>query len=162
MSRIRSQAHDESGQALVEFALVLPVLLVVLLGMLDFGKAFNYWIDATHLTAEGARYAAVNRKPDPGSGTSLQQQLLDGADTAELRGGGSTSLPAAAQICISFPAGTSNPGDPVQVRMSFEYHWLGFLSPDNARGPGLTTKTVTSTSTMRLEATPTNYSAGCT
>lgn len=157
MSRIRSHANDESGQALVEFALVLPVLLVVLLGMLDFGKAFNYWIDATHLTAEGARYAAVNRLPTPGSGTPLQQQLLGQGNTSELRSGGSDSMPTAAQVCISFPNGTSNPGDPVQVSMTFEYHWMAFLGTK----VGLTTKSVTSTSTMRLEATPTNYSAGC-
>ena len=56
---------NESGQALPEFALVLPLLLVLLFGMLDFGKAFNYWIDTTQITSEGARYAAVNRKPDP-------------------------------------------------------------------------------------------------
>jgi hypothetical protein len=143
---------------MVEFALVLPVLLVVLLGMLDFGKAFNYWMDTTHITAEGARYAAVNRKPDPGSGTSLQQQLRDQADTAELRGGGSASLPTPAQVCISFPNGTHNPGDPVEVRMTFTYHWLAFLGSN----VGITTKTVTSTSTMRLEAIPTNYTAACT
>ena len=41
----------EEGTALVEFALVLPVLLLLLLGVLDFGKAYNYWIDTTHLSA---------------------------------------------------------------------------------------------------------------
>jgi Flp pilus assembly protein TadG len=60
----------ESGAVLVEFVLVLPLLLVLLFGMLDFGKAFNYWIDETHLANEGARFAAVNKNPDrrtPGS-----------------------------------------------------------------------------------------------
>ena len=38
---------DESGQALVEFALVLPLLLLLVLGMVDFGKAYNYWNDVT-------------------------------------------------------------------------------------------------------------------
>ena len=157
MSRIRSHANDETGQALVEFALVLPVLLIVLLGMLDFGKAFNYWMDTTQIAAEGARYAAVNRKPAPGDAATLQQQLLSQADTTELRDGGSASLPTAAEVCISFPNGTSNPGDPVQVSMTFTYQWLAFLG-SNA---GLTTKTVSAKSTMRLEAIPTNYSAAC-
>ena len=142
---------------MVEFALVLPVLLVVLLGVLDFGKVFNYWQDATHISAEGARYAAVNRKPDPGNADSLQQQLREQADTAELRGGGTASIPTAAEVCISFPNGTSNPGDPVEVSMTFEYHWLAFLGSE----VGLTTKTITATSTMRLEAIPTNYTAEC-
>ena len=43
----------------MEFALVLPLLLLILIGMLDFGKIFNYWIDETHLANEGARYAVV-------------------------------------------------------------------------------------------------------
>jgi TadE-like protein len=157
VKRIRSHAKDETGQALVEFALVLPVLLVLLLGMLDFGKAFNYWMDATHISAEGARYAAVNRKPAPGNAASLQQQLRDQADTAELRSGGTASLPSPSQVCISFPNGTSKPGDPVEVKMTFTYHWLGFLGSH----VGVTTKTVTAKSTMRLEAIPTNYSAAC-
>ena len=56
--------RNEDGAALVEFVLVLPLLLLLLIGMLDLGKAFNYWIDETHLANEGARYAAVNKNPD--------------------------------------------------------------------------------------------------
>jgi hypothetical protein len=41
--------------------------------------------------------------------------------------------------------------------MTFEYHWLAFLGSQ----VGLTTKTITATSTMRLEAAPTNYTAEC-
>src|SRR5437867_1360914 len=50
---------DTRGTALAELALVLPLLLVLIMGMLDFGKAFNEWIDETHLANEGARLAAV-------------------------------------------------------------------------------------------------------
>ena len=148
---------DESGQALPEFALVLPLLLVLLLGMLDFGKAFNYWIDTTQIASEGARFAAVNRKPDPLSALSLQQQLRGQGNTAELRDGGSDNVATPAQVCVEFPNGTSNPGDPVRMTMTFTYHWLPFLGSE----VGLADTTVTSAATMRLEATPTNYSAGC-
>src|SRR5215210_4185151 len=58
---------DESGAVLIEFVLLLPLLLVLLFGMLDFGKAYNYWIDETHLANEGARFAAVNKNPGPGA-----------------------------------------------------------------------------------------------
>jgi Flp pilus assembly protein TadG len=157
LSRIRSHTAGESGQALIEFALVLPILLVILLGMLDFGKVFNYWNDTTHITAEGARFAAVDRKPSPTGTGSLQQQLHDQVETTELQSGGSDSLPAAAQVCISFPNGTSNPGDPVRVTMTFEYHWLAFITAQT----DLLSKTVSSSSTMRLETFPTHYVAGC-
>src|SRR5438093_13771461 len=110
---------DERGQALVEFALVIPILLLVLFSVIHFGKAINYWNDATHLTAEGARYAAVNRKPLPGSAQSLQAQVLGQADASELRSGGTGTMPSSAQVCVDFPSGTSNVGDPVRVRMTF-------------------------------------------
>jgi hypothetical protein len=157
MSRTRSLTTDESGQALPEFALVLPILLVVLFAMLDFGKAFNYWIDATHISAEGARYAVVDRKPNPANALSLQEQLRGQGNTPELRAGGTSSIASASQVCVDFPNGTSKPGDPVRVRMSFTYHWLPFLGSKI----GLTETTIDSTATMRLEAFPTNYGAGC-
>jgi Flp pilus assembly protein TadG len=151
----RRTPHDaEAGVSLVEFALVLPLLLVLLLGMLDFGKAFNYWIDETHLANEGARWAVVNK--NPGSGT-LQDYIREQANTPELRNGGTSSLPSPLQICISFPNGTSNVGDPVHVTASATYNWLPFLG---AR-LGITQTTITGSSTMRLEAQPTNYGAGC-
>jgi Flp pilus assembly protein TadG len=150
-----SLLRRDDGQALVEIALVLPVLLVVLFGMLHFGKVFNYWNDATHLTAEAARFAAVNRKPDPANSASLQEQIRGQADADELRNGGTDSVAAPATVCVDFPAGTSNVGDPVRVRMTFSYRWMPFLR----LVPGAST--ITSTTVMRLEAPPTTYSAGC-
>jgi Flp pilus assembly protein TadG len=144
---------DERGVALVEFALVAPLLFVILFGMLDFGRAFNYWIDSTHLANEGARWAVVNK--NPGSGT-LQQYIQQQADTGELKSGGSAALPDPLRVCIDFPSG-GTVGQPVVVTASVTYHWLPFLS-DHI---GTLATTVTGSSTMRLEAVPTNYSAGC-
>lgn len=158
MSSIRSLIKDERGQALVEFALVLPLLLLLIFGMLDFGKAFNYWSDATHLTAEGARFAAVNRKPDPADARSLQLQILDQADTAELRNGGGSSVTAPAEVCVEFPNNAQAFGDPVKVSMTFTYTFIPFIG----NTVGFLTRTVSATSVMRIEAPPTNYSAGCT
>ena len=150
----RSLHRCESGVALVEFALVLPLLLVILFGMLDFGKAFNYWIDETHLANEAARWAVVNK--NPGGGT-LQEYIQQQADTPELRNGGTSSVPAPLQICISFPNGSANVGDPVHVTASSTYNWLPLIG----NRIGITQTTITGSATMRLEAIPTNYGAGC-
>jgi len=165
MPAFRTLIHNEEGQALAEFALVLPVLILVLFGMIEFGRGFNYWNDATHISAEGARFAVVNRKPDPTNASSLQTQLRDQADTTELRGGGSSALPAPAEVCVDFPNGTSNIGDPVRVTMRFTYNWLPALDTvtkliDSKKGFPATT-TFTSSSIMRIEVPPTNYGAGC-
>jgi hypothetical protein len=47
--RRRLRLRDESGAALVEFALILPVFALILFGALDLGKAYNYWIDENAL-----------------------------------------------------------------------------------------------------------------
>ena len=154
----------ESGVALIEFALVAPILLVILLGMLDFGKAFNYWIDETHLASAGARWAVVNTAPgtcpDGTTPTSLQAYIQCQADTGELRTGGTSSVPDRARVCISFPpvAGHSSPliGDPVTVSVSVDYNWLPLISEDIS----VVSTSITGSATMRLEAPPT-YTAGC-
>lgn len=51
---------DENGQSLVEFALVVPVLLLFLLGIVEFGWLFNAKISLTSAAREGARVAAVS------------------------------------------------------------------------------------------------------
>jgi Flp pilus assembly protein TadG len=156
---------DESGVALVEFALVAPILLVILLAVLDFGKAFNYWIDETQLASAGARWAVVNAAPGQcadgvTTATTLQQYIQCQADTRELRTGGTSSIPNRARVCISFPpvVGHSSPliGDPVRVTVTAAYSWLPLIS----QKVSVASTTITGQSTMRLEAKPT-YSAGC-
>jgi len=148
--------RDQRGAALVEFTLVLPVLLLVLIGMLEFGRVFNYWIDETHLANVAARFAAVDRNPGPGG--TLQESVQGQADTDELRNGGTASVPAGAEVCIEFPDGTSGVGDPVEATVSVDYNWMPFIG--DAMG-GVTTTTLTGSATMRLEAEPSEYSEGC-
>ena len=148
-SRRPSLARD-SGVALVEFALIAPVLFLVLFAILDFGRALNYWQDSTHLTAEGARYAAVNKNPGTG-GQTLQQYLQAQADSAELKNG-SNSVTTPLKIRVSFPnGGTPAVGDPVKVTACFKFKWLPILN--------LVETKITADSTMRLETAPNQYSA---
>jgi hypothetical protein len=51
--------HDRSGQALVELALVLPVILLILVGMLEFARAWNLHQTMTDAVREGARRAVL-------------------------------------------------------------------------------------------------------
>ena len=85
----RRTAPDESGVALIEFVLVLPLVLLLLFAMIDFGKAFNYWNDETHLANEAARYAVVNKNPFNGT-PNLEDAIRKQADSAELRKGCNT------------------------------------------------------------------------
>src|SRR6266566_856783 len=63
MNKMAKRAHmrDEKGQTMVEFTLVLPVLLVVLFGIIQFGIVFSNYIALTDAVRAGARTAAVSR-----------------------------------------------------------------------------------------------------
>jgi hypothetical protein len=63
MSR-RAARNGERGQALVEFALILPILLILLLGILDFGRAVAAYNSVSNGARSGARVAIVNQDLD--------------------------------------------------------------------------------------------------
>jgi len=134
---------------MTEFALVAPVFMLIVVGMLLFGRAFFYWIETNHLASETARWAVVDRNPY--SGMTLQKGALMAGQTQEFAN--------AAKVCIDFPeqASPTDPlevGDPVRVKVQEAFQifggWKIYL-----RG----------TSTMQIErltnnTSPANYSAG--
>lgn len=56
---LRHPRQTEVGQSLVEFSLVLPIFLVMIFALVDFGRAFYAWMIVTQAAREGARAAAV-------------------------------------------------------------------------------------------------------
>lgn len=61
VSRAEGRQQPEGGVALVEFAMVLPLLLVLVFGIIDFGRAFQTWITLTNAAREGARLGTVSQ-----------------------------------------------------------------------------------------------------
>jgi Flp pilus assembly protein TadG len=53
-------SREQSGAAMVEMAIALPLFLILLLGFVDFGYAFNQWNEASKAAEVGARLAAVS------------------------------------------------------------------------------------------------------
>ena len=157
----RSQHRRQSGSVTVEFALILPLLVLLIVMVIDFGRAYNYWIDTTHLASEGARLAAVGKAP----GGDLADYIKQQANTAELRDGGSDSVPGALVVCLTYPdpdgGSTDNPtprtGDPVKVSVSSEYNWIPLVGDEF----DLSGAKISSSSTHRLE-TNDPLEDGCT
>ncbi|MFF1828831.1 TadE/TadG family type IV pilus assembly protein [Paenarthrobacter sp. NPDC058040] len=54
--------RNERGAVAVEMAILLPVLLLILVGIVEFGRALNVQVSLTQAAREGARYAAVHYK----------------------------------------------------------------------------------------------------
>jgi Flp pilus assembly protein TadG len=146
--------HAQDGQALVEFALILPVLLAAVVGLLVFSRAMNYNEQATHLANEAARYAAVGQVP--ADATSTLGAWVRSQAVGELKSG-TGSISGLPQVCVSYPNGTANIGDPVQITMSFNWKWLPVLHLSVASTP------ISESTAMRLEApaSGTFYATGC-
>jgi Flp pilus assembly protein TadG len=140
--------REQRGTALVEFALIAPLLFLLIFGVVDFGRALDYYNQVTQLAGQGARAAAVNRAPD---GTALsnsnlyeiQQQLVTKyTKQPELQKG--------IVACITHVP--SGPGDYVTVRVSYDFHFLPLLSAAT-HALGGTLKLV-ATETQRAETAP--------
>jgi hypothetical protein len=65
--------RKSSGQSLVEFAIVVPVILTVLLMAVDFGRVYLGWVDLTNVARIGANFAAANPDAWQGSGDTAVQ-----------------------------------------------------------------------------------------
>jgi Flp pilus assembly protein TadG len=149
---------SESGIALIEFALVLPFLLLVIFGMIDLGKAVSYWNDETHLANQAARYASVNGCPAACGGSTINTYVLNTASTAELKNNATFAI-AFADSNGKFPgetgynSGSLAPqnhcaGQSVRVTVAYPYNLLSFVSSRiNFIGP----ITIRASSTQRIE-----------
>ena len=145
----------ESGQAAVEFAMLLPFLCALVLLLIDFGKAMGYWINATQVANEGARYASVNA-PGP-----TIQQYIDEALFPELKTNTSPNVGphAAAQVSICLPDG-SDPGGRVTVKVSSAYRLT--VLPFLGGAFTLANIPINTSATMRLEKKATFTELNCT
>ena len=73
----RPLARRDSGAAAVEFAIMLPLLLLILFGIIDFGRALNAQVTITQAAREGARLTALNQ-PNVTSRTQAAATGLSG------------------------------------------------------------------------------------
>jgi Flp pilus assembly protein TadG len=148
--RLAALRHGQRGQALVEFALVLPILLLIVIGIFDFGQALNYYNQQSQLVGLGARAAAVNRCPDgtaigsTGGCTSIQQQLAEQYAQGDMK--------KKTVVCITLPNGPGA-GKPVTVSSTYQFKLLGFL--------GGATIPITASQTERQEIAATYASGVC-
>ena len=140
---------SEQGQTLVEFALVLPLLLVLVIGIFDFGSAFNHKNDLNFLANTAARYAEVN------SCAACNGQKIDVyvASTADF------DPKPTIQIC--YPKGTSAVGDPLQVTATAPFNWLAANLPGLPKAPTTLKSTVTVRILQDINGTPDYTVSSC-
>lgn len=130
--------QTETGQTLVEFSMVLPLILLLLFAIVDFGRAMYAWSVLGNAAREGGRTAAL------GSNTSTVNAAITtaatGLNTSDLVLGPHTNI-----------GGTKGSTVTVNVQYNFEYVTpisgiLEFLGADSLANPTLSAST-----SMRLE-----------
>jgi hypothetical protein len=145
-SLLKRGHRAESGQSLVEFALVLPFVCLLLFGILEMSTAFKYANDLNQSAAAGARMAAVNNWPGKGTVTLTEyvKSQLPG-DTAK-RG-----------ACV---ASSGKPGDPIEIRATYTgYPLIPLVSDALPLKPP--TLNLSGSATMRLEVALTAAGTAC-
>jgi hypothetical protein len=123
-ARLRCAIWNERAQALVETALVLPLLLLLIVGLFDVGRAI--WLSNTLATAvrEGSRYGvvhgALSGSPTGPGAASYTPPDTDTAITARVRSY-ATGVPNTLTVRSTWPDGNANRGSRIVVSASFPF-----------------------------------------
>lgn len=133
----RIDPRREDGVAMAEFALIVPVFLLLFVGITGFGQGFYYWLKTNHQANETARWAAVDGNP---YGVSLQQHVINEIGNS-----------AGTTVCINFENGTPAVGSYLTVRVSKPLTFKIHLPLIPALDTGFT---IRGTSTQRIENLP--------
>jgi TadE-like protein len=130
------------GQSLVEFAVVLPVFLLILAGVIDFGLGLYSQMTVINAAREGARLGVV----DPGNVAAIDarvQAMTGGLDKTRLTVTITCDRPSGSSF-ISCPSPQWQSGDAVVVKVDYGYKMIWPL----AMGTGID---LSSTVQMRIE-----------
>lgn len=133
MPAIRKLLGQEKAQSMVEFALVLPLLLLILMGIIEFGRIINCHMIIANLAREGARFGAVGY-----SDTEISTMLV--ADRATLDS-------ARMQIQITPSYASRVKGEPLTVTVNYSVDLITPILPSLLPNP----VPISSQCTMRLE-----------
>jgi len=121
----RGRSHR--GQSVVEFALLVPVFLLIMVMALDFGRVFLGWVNVNNMARIGANFAALNPTAWQGAGDPVVQAKYREVMTNDARANGCTlpnPLPPP-----SFPDAAPNTyelGSRAQVTITCQF---GLLTP---------------------------------
>jgi Flp pilus assembly protein TadG len=121
ITRIRLDVRSERGAELIEFALILPILILLLAGIFEFGLMFRSYEAVTNAAREGARVGVL-----PGyAAADVQNRVSQYLASAGLPGAFTVNV---TNVPVSTPAGTFN-ATSVDVSYTYNMSILAGVAP---------------------------------
>ena len=115
--RVRRLARNERGQAILETALILPLLLLVSVSIFEFGRAYQTEQVLTNAAREGARLAVI-----PGSTVaSVQARVLNYMTSGALANAGTAGIAVNQASTVTIGAGATASASVVTVTYPFSF-----------------------------------------
>lgn len=129
--RKRTHSRGEIAQSMVEFALAAPFLIVLMLGLIDFGRVYFAYVSVTNSARTGADYAAANCNPscEEDDLAAIRDAVV--AETTELLNTSPTNPEVSVNIGDSLSPGTSNVDVTVSYTFTTIFPWPGLPTSMN-------------------------------
>ncbi|GIW17041.1 MAG: TadE/TadG family type IV pilus assembly protein [Tepidiforma sp.] len=141
---LRRFRETETGQALVEFTMILPLFVLLFMSMVEFGRAFHTWLLITNAAREGARIAAVQSDL-----ATVQTRIYDSF---------CANYPSQcnidpSRVTITTANVQGSRGSMVQVDVAYNFQWVTPIGNivNLVSGGNLANLTIRSHASMRLE-----------
>jgi Flp pilus assembly protein TadG len=128
MATLRNQERAERGQAIVELALTLPLLLLIVLGVFDFGLMFQRFEVVTNAAREGARIAVLQdytaAQGEAHAATYLSSGGLSGTP---VKVAGCNGALSAGRVCVSVEDDTETvPATPTPITVNDSVAYVSY------------------------------------
>jgi Flp pilus assembly protein TadG len=118
----KSRLRRDDGAALIEAAFTLPIMLLVCIGILEFGRAYQTWQVITNASREGARVAVLPAYSNASVDARVRTYLKNGGLPATIVDGANTHvLITDTTIPIDAAAATTAPATRVVVEYPFDF-----------------------------------------
>jgi Flp pilus assembly protein TadG len=142
----------DSGAEFVEAALAMPLLLLVVFGIMDFGLMFQQYEVLTNAAREGARIAVLPTYQGASLQANVQNRVQQYINASFLASGGSpTVAPVVVTSGVAVGGGSTCTMTTYKVTVTYPHQFLFLAGIGNYFGTTFGTKTLTASSTMRSE-----------
>ena len=122
-ARLRRWREGRRGQSLVEFAVVFPVFILLLAGMVDFGLGLYANVTIINAAREGARLGVTLQPMDTNAIQVRVEAMATGLDVSQLTVSSTCLRPSGGSfVACSSPLWAS--GDSVRVQVDYTYRMI--------------------------------------